>query len=107
LLFINADFVSQDSEKVVVGVIASQVPSAIKVNASGGLIRHLTVIKTSLDSKDPLGSARDEFVRLEKRSGQINESVLYDEHVKEWEKVWESGIEITGNLFLAQCVNSR
>ena len=66
----------------------------------------VTAICSSLETKNPKAKAIADFLNARKLILEDYQS-FWDSHVTEWEELWINGtIEVTGNLKLAQAVNS-
>eukprot|EP01112_Ceratiomyxa_fruticulosa_P019155 TRINITY_DN6223_c0_g1_i2.p1 TRINITY_DN6223_c0_g1~~TRINITY_DN6223_c0_g1_i2.p1 ORF type:complete len:666 (-),score=109.08 TRINITY_DN6223_c0_g1_i2:5-2002(-) len=67
------------------------------------LLTFYTVIRTSLDSNNPLNDALNTFLQIKSK---YNVTDLKNLHIAAWQEIWSSGIEVGGNLNLAQSINS-
>eukprot|EP01112_Ceratiomyxa_fruticulosa_P003259 TRINITY_DN13628_c0_g1_i1.p1 TRINITY_DN13628_c0_g1~~TRINITY_DN13628_c0_g1_i1.p1 ORF type:complete len:707 (-),score=130.46 TRINITY_DN13628_c0_g1_i1:33-2153(-) len=94
-----------DSEDVVVVVVflpAFNFTLARRNEPFTSELNFYTIIRTSLDSYDPYFDAVEDYFNIMDSSP----AQLLSSHVAAWQEIWESGIEIGGNLPLAQAVNS-
>lgn len=94
-----------ESERVrvafVTSVISSSLPIQVKAH-SKNIVTHLTALRSTLDSVDPLVEAAHDFMK----AISMDPQQLMNHHTQEWAKLWESGIELGGNVSLAATVNS-
>eukprot|EP01094_Clydonella_sp_ATCC50884_P002669 TRINITY_DN1202_c0_g1_i3.p1 TRINITY_DN1202_c0_g1~~TRINITY_DN1202_c0_g1_i3.p1 ORF type:complete len:630 (+),score=83.51 TRINITY_DN1202_c0_g1_i3:230-2119(+) len=91
------------SSQVQVGVCTTSVPSSISL-APGERrsMFFLTTFSTSLEEEDPAASA----IALHDRFSRSSPTALRLSHVAAWRRLWRSGIEVRGNVTVAQSVNS-
>eukprot|EP01120_Amphizonella_sp_Union-15-10_P002412 TRINITY_DN1261_c0_g1_i2.p1 TRINITY_DN1261_c0_g1~~TRINITY_DN1261_c0_g1_i2.p1 ORF type:complete len:703 (-),score=111.97 TRINITY_DN1261_c0_g1_i2:9-2117(-) len=83
--------------------LTTNIPSTLSISKSQ--VQTLTffqILTSSLDSSNPLFDAVQYYDRFSK----INNLELFNSHSVAWGTIWESGIEISGNLTIAAAVNS-
>jgi trehalose/maltose hydrolase-like predicted phosphorylase len=91
-----------DSPLTDVAVMNTIVPPYVAIPPRQKMtIYFLTVVRTSLDSKDPAQNATRDYYNAYSMRQQL--AAL---HISEWQKLWDARIELQGNLRLAQVVNS-
>eukprot|EP01114_Cavostelium_apophysatum_P014228 TRINITY_DN3638_c0_g1_i2.p1 TRINITY_DN3638_c0_g1~~TRINITY_DN3638_c0_g1_i2.p1 ORF type:complete len:663 (+),score=121.13 TRINITY_DN3638_c0_g1_i2:160-2148(+) len=91
-----------DSELVEVAYVYTEVPSSLQIGAGAGMTFYfLTASYTSLETSDPL-SACNTLLSF----ATNNAATLLVNHTAAWADVWSSRIEVSGDLALAQAINS-
>ncbi|KAG2370705.1 hypothetical protein C9374_014316 [Naegleria lovaniensis] len=94
-----------ESERVkvafVTSIISSSLPIQVKAN-SRSIFTHITAIRSTIDSVDPLLEAATDFMK----GISMDPQELMNNHTREWAELWKSGIELGGNVSLAAMVNS-
>lgn len=94
---------SNTSEKVSVAVVWNKIPKQLQVQANTKTQNFvfLTSIVTSLETDTPFEIAKEYYEKA-----KVN-TMLFEEHVKGWQDIWESGnITISNNNYLAQTIST-
>eukprot|EP01102_Stenamoeba_stenopodia_P020574 TRINITY_DN8083_c0_g2_i2.p1 TRINITY_DN8083_c0_g2~~TRINITY_DN8083_c0_g2_i2.p1 ORF type:complete len:574 (+),score=131.27 TRINITY_DN8083_c0_g2_i2:205-1926(+) len=86
--------------KVAVAYTAPPTILSIPANTQSQFF-YITAMRSSLDSSDPLADALNDYA-----TAMANATGLFDSHIAGWAALWTSGIEVEGNLALAQAINS-
>ncbi|KAH3765729.1 protein-glucosylgalactosylhydroxylysine glucosidase [Pelomyxa schiedti] len=93
-----------DSATTGVAIIYTVVPNSLSVGANSSTTFYfITAIRTTLDTNASM--LLDTTVQIY-NNAVANKDYLLNEHKSAWSKVWESGIEVAGDLELAQAINS-
>eukprot|EP01045_Picozoa_sp_COSAG04_P008043 COSAG04_NODE_437_length_14435_cov_4.075126_9_plen_534_part_00 len=90
----------------VVGAAATPVPSVITFSASRPTATYLAVYRSSLEDGINASSAAPTAVRDLATFAAMDPKGLLASHVAEWATLWESGVEVAGNLTVASTVNA-
>lgn len=90
------------SAKTRVAVVLPRNMSGPTTLANGSSKTFVVAVRTSLESEDPNAAALKDWEAAMVAGG----SKLYAEHSSAWDKMWESGLEVSGRMDVARAVNS-
>ncbi len=71
------------------------------------VLQFFTVIRTTLDSNNPIDEVQQRYQFFENNTASYGPEWLMEGHIQSWKRMWESGVEIEGDIHLATAVNSR
>eukprot|EP01116_Phalansterium_solitarium_P016178 TRINITY_DN3701_c0_g1_i1.p1 TRINITY_DN3701_c0_g1~~TRINITY_DN3701_c0_g1_i1.p1 ORF type:complete len:702 (-),score=253.28 TRINITY_DN3701_c0_g1_i1:809-2914(-) len=92
---------TNDSTTTTVAVVTSNIPASIALPNGTTTYYFLTTFRTSLDSQDPVSDAVADY-----ENAAAQQTQLLDAHIAAWLQVWSARMEVTGDLALAQAINS-
>lgn len=94
--------VPENGTQVQVAVVFNAIPDTLSVMANTEQVFYfISAFRSTLDSDDPLTAAIQDYENAVSLA-----DTLRDTHIEAWESIWVSGIEVAGNLPLAQAINS-